>query len=86
MRALIGEANFTVNYSTHGAQYAAHIVYETATNPSTYNESDILVPITSGMTGAQFLAAFMAAIDAEADRIGLPAPTDIFGNQITKFR
>jgi hypothetical protein len=87
MRALIGEANFNINYSTGGARYSAHVIYETAVNPSMYNESDIVVAITAAMTGAQFLSAYLAAIDAEATRIGLAAaPTEVFGNQIARFR
>lgn len=91
MRATIGEANFTLRYSPPPVvqRYTAHVIYETGLDGNgdmQFNESDISVAVATGVSGAAFIAAFLAAVDAEAVRIGLPAPTDVFGHQLTKFR
>jgi hypothetical protein len=83
-QALIGTASFVVNYASGGAQYRAHVCYEQP--DGRYNESDILVPVQSGDTGAAFQARLMTAIDTEATRIGLAAPTAIYGHSLSKFR
>jgi hypothetical protein len=83
MLALLGEANF--EESIVGApQYNAVVYYENGS--ARYSDSRIIIPVASTDTPAQFSAKLLAAIDAEAVRIGLQAPTAIYGNSIAKFR
>jgi hypothetical protein len=82
--ALIGPASFAVDESTGAPQYVGEVHFAVGT--VNYNLSTIVVALGAGDTLASLQTKFLAAIDAEADRLGLAAPTAVYGGAVTKLR
>lgn len=84
MDAFIGEANF-VRVPGGSIQYIGAVYYEGPAD--VFNvESRVVVPVLATDTGATFTTRMLAAIDTEATRLGLAAPTRCFGSALQKFR
>lgn len=83
MRVLLGETNFVLNYSTGAVRYGGNMIAETGAN--TWADASVFIPVTAGLTPAQFRTNLIAAINAELNRLTLPNATEIFGTGIEKF-
>lgn len=88
MVALIGTAAFTTEQdgSTNGQLVYEGIVHFALPAGAGFNISTISVPLGAGDTIATLQTKFLAAIDAEAQRLGIATPTAVYGGAVTKLR
>ena len=82
--ALIGTAAFTTK--PDGALVYEGTVHFALPAGTGYNISTISVSLGAGDTLATLQGKFVAAIDAEALRLGIAAPTAVYGGAVSKLR
>jgi len=81
--ALIGRAGFSVDI-TNAPQYVGDVHFNVGS--ANYILSTIAVQLVAGDTLATLQQKFLDAIDAEAARLGLAAPTAVYGGAVAKLR
>lgn len=81
--ALIGSASF--NCEEDGTAVYTGEVYFKAGTPN-FIHSTIRVALGAGDTLSTLQGKFLAAMDAEAQRLGLAAPTAVYGGSVIQLR
>lgn len=80
---LIGLAGFRLD-DAGNPEYHGEVLLSVGQAGAT--KSSVTVSLGAGDTLATLQTKFLAAIDAEASRLGLPAQTDVYGGAVAKFR
>lgn len=82
--ALIGQAAFVAD-AAGAPGYAGSVLFALGAG-ARFLESTFLVSLGAGDSLATLQTKVLAAVDAEAVRLGLAAPTAVYGGAVSKLR